>query len=289
MPKLSKGLPYFNLNTDLDDDKRIKLLKAEFGIKGFGIWIELLRQIYADEGYFLEWDSDTKLLFASDVGESGGLVDEVIQGSVKRGLFDESVFNQFSVLTSKHIQEKYFNAIKRRETDIEVDTRYLVIPEDVPIIAGNVNIKLLNVNIKKQSRVEKSKVEKSKPDNAGARGEPPDGEDLPGHVKGCPIPAPLQVEGFTQRYQEFCEYLETEKKQTISIRRVESHFRRLIELQEEGNPPLAVMDQTMNAGNKSFYPLKDRKFKNQDDGPTNSDEIVRNTIEQVSKLTFEDA
>lgn len=161
MPKISKGLEYFNIDTDINSDMRVKLLRAEFGIKGFGIWVQLLVQIYADEGYFMKWDNDTKLLFASDVGESGGLVDEVVKGSVKRGLFDESVFNQFSVLTSKHIQEKYFDAIKRRTSEVPIIEEYLVIPKNADIINDNVNIKGLNVNKKTQSRVEESRVEES--------------------------------------------------------------------------------------------------------------------------------
>lgn len=167
MPKIKKGLEYFDLDTDINSDMRIKLLRAEFGIKGFGIWVHLLIQIYADEGFFMRWDSDTKLLFASDVGESGGLVDEVVKGSVKRGLFNQSVFDQFGVLTSKHIQEKYFNAIKRRTSETQVDSKYLVIPLNSDIIKGNDNIKLLNVNIIKQSRVEKSKEEESREDDVG--------------------------------------------------------------------------------------------------------------------------
>ena len=160
MPKLSNGLEYFDIQTNIMDDKRIKLLKAEFGITGFGIWVELLRQIYADEGYFLLWDKDTQILFADDVGQSGGLVDEVVKGSVRRGLFHEPVFNQFKVLTSKHIQEKYFKAIKRRSTEVEIDGRFLVIDRNTDIISGNVNIKLLNVDIKIQRREEKRKEEK---------------------------------------------------------------------------------------------------------------------------------
>lgn len=157
MPKIKKGLEYFSLHTDLNNDMRIKLLRAEFGIKGFGIWVQLLLQIYADEGYYLEWDNDTKLLFANDVGVSGGLVDEVINRVVKRGLFNEDIFTQFSVLTSLHIQEQYFSAIKRRTSDIEVDPRFLLISRNSDIIKGNVNIKVLNVDRKKQSRGEESK------------------------------------------------------------------------------------------------------------------------------------
>lgn len=167
MPKIKKGLEYFDVDTDINNDMRVKLLRAEFGIKGFGIWVQLLIQIYADEGYFMKWDNDTKLLFASDVGESGGLVDEVVRGSVKRGLFDESVFDQFSVLTSKHIQNKYFNAIKRRTTETRVDSKLLVISADDDAIKGNDNITLFNVNKTEQSRVEKSKVKKSKEEDVG--------------------------------------------------------------------------------------------------------------------------
>jgi len=174
VPKIKKGLEYFDIDTDVNSDMRVKLIRAEFGIKGFGIWIQLLVQIYGDEGYFMKWDKDTKLLFASDVGETGGLVDEVVNGLVKRGLFDKSVFDSFGVLTSKHIQEKYFNAIKRRESDLQVDARYLVISRDESIIKRNVNIKLLNVDRIKQSRVEQSKVN-TPPPRGRPREEPEDG------------------------------------------------------------------------------------------------------------------
>src|SRR5690625_3257802 len=157
----SKGIPYFSLHTDLLSDRRVKLLRAEFGIKGFGIWIDLLIQIYADEGYFLKWDDETKLLFASDVGESGNLVDEVVKGSVKRGLFDKSVFDQFKVLTSKRIQETYLNAIKRRTTETEIDARFLCLPPSADIISGNVNISHKNVDRSTQSIVDEKKEEES--------------------------------------------------------------------------------------------------------------------------------
>ena len=174
MPKIKKGLEYFDMDTDVNTDMRVKLIRAEFGIKGFGIWIQLLVQIYGDEGYFMKWDKDTKLLFASDVGETGGLVDEVVNGLVKRGLFNKSVFDSFGVLTSKHIQEKYFNAIKRRESDLQVDARYLVISRNESIIKRNVNIKLLNVDRTEQSRVEQSKVN-TPPPRGRLREEPDDG------------------------------------------------------------------------------------------------------------------
>jgi len=168
MPKLGNGLDYFQLQTNMNDDQKLELLEAEFGIKGFGIWVKILRKIYADEGWFMRWNKDTKLLFAKRVGEPGSFVDEVVKGSVRRGLFDESVFDQFNILTSKHIQEHYFASITRRSTDMEVDPRFLVISEDEHMIRGNANIKMLNANISTQSRVEESRVDNIQ-HNVGAR------------------------------------------------------------------------------------------------------------------------
>lgn len=172
MPKLSRGLDYYDMDTSFLQDRRVKLFKAEFGMKGLGIWVYLLAQIYGDEGYYMVWDNDTRLLFASDVGESDDLLEEVVKGLVRRGLFNETVFNSFNVLTSKHIQEKYFYAIKRRSTDTEVDARYLVIPLNDNLIQGNVNIKLLNVNIKIQRREEDRKEENSREESTPAQDGP---------------------------------------------------------------------------------------------------------------------
>lgn len=261
MPKVSKGLPYFTLDTDLASDKRVKLLKAEFGIKGFGIWVELLRQIYADEGFFMKWDKDTKLLFASDVGESGGVVDEVVNGLVKRGLFNESVFSRFEVLTSKHIQEKYFDAIKRRSSDLEVDARLLVIDTDADIIKGNVNIKLLNVNIKTQSRVEKSKVEESR--RAPVREESPGGYSK---INNTPLPEAFQNKKFVDQYRKYMEYMKTAKWSTVvTPAKTEQDVIELFRLFQQGNDPVAVIRQTIIGDNKSFYPLKEREFNKQKD------------------------
>jgi hypothetical protein len=75
-------------------------------------------------------------------------------------------------------------------------------------------------------------------------------------VNGCPIPEPLQVEGFKERYESYLAYLKETHKLTPSIQSVESNYRKLIELKQAGNDPLKVMDQTMNAVNKSFYELR---------------------------------
>ncbi|MDZ7658050.1 hypothetical protein [Fodinibius sp.] len=80
-------------------------------------------------------------------------------------------------------------------------------------------------------------------------------------TRGVPVPEPLQIEGFVERYEEYWDYMMESRKMRSSLSMVESQFRRLIELKEKGNDPLKVIEQTINAGNKSFYPLKDQEFE----------------------------
>ena len=75
---------------------------------------------------------------------------------------------------------------------------------------------------------------------------------------GVPVPdALLDSEDFCKRFESYWAYLEETRNLRPSIYQVEANFRSLIELKKKGNDPLKVIDQTINAGNKSFYPLKE--------------------------------
>ncbi len=160
--KKLKGLQYFPVDVDIFEDKKMLLLLAEFGTKGESILFRLLCLIYRN-GYYYKYTEDDNLLIANRVGNgvTSALVDEVVKGLVRRSFFDEGVFNQFGVLTSKGIQERFFEAIERRK-EVIVDKEWLL----VPLSSTKCNIKyrsdVQNVDIGTQSKVEKSKVEKSK-------------------------------------------------------------------------------------------------------------------------------
>lgn len=174
-----KGLDYFSLDVDIEQDQKIELIEAEFGLKGFAILIKLFLRIYGDEGYYMKWNNDTQLLLAKRVGEPGSFVGEVVSGSVRRGLFDKSVFDQFGILTSIAIQERYFNAVKRREK-VEIVSEYLLIDVNEYINLINVNINSINECDNSQSRVEESISNKK--NNARAGNEGPQQIDPPTDV-----------------------------------------------------------------------------------------------------------
>ena len=120
------GLDYFPLDCVLDD--KIELIEAEFGLSGFAIIIKLYQKIYAEQGYYCNFSSEVALLFARKNGVGANVVSEVIEASLKRGIFDRGLFKKYGILTSRGVQKRYFEAItKNRRKRIEVKEEYLLI------------------------------------------------------------------------------------------------------------------------------------------------------------------
>jgi hypothetical protein len=158
------GIDYFPLDVTLN--AKFELIEAEFGLTGFGVVVHLLQEIYGKAGYYIEWTEEVALLFARKVGLGGSVVSEIIEASIRRGMFDKEKYDKYHVLTSKGIQERYFEAVSRRKT-LEVDYNILLVDvakilPNAYISAKNVNIFPKNADIERQSKVEKSRVEKSK-------------------------------------------------------------------------------------------------------------------------------
>lgn len=158
------GIDFFPLDVALDT--KFELIEAEYGLTGFGVIVHLLQEIYGKAGYYIEWTNEVALLFARKIGLGGSVVSEIVEASVRRGMFDQKIYEKYHVLTSHGIQKRYFEAVSRRKV-LEVDANILLVNcaqicPNADIRAKNVNILSKNADISKQSKVEKSKVEKSK-------------------------------------------------------------------------------------------------------------------------------
>ena len=166
---MKSGLDYFPLDVTLDS--KMELIEAEFGLAGFGVVVKLLQEIYGKHGYYIEWTNEVALLFSRKVGEGGSVVSEIVEASVRRGMFDQKLYDEFRILTSRGVQKRYFEAVSRRK-GVEVEEHILLVDpaifcENVNIRRKNVNISDENVDILKQRKEEKSRekkrrVEKSK-------------------------------------------------------------------------------------------------------------------------------
>lgn len=108
------GLDYFPFDVDFFEDEKIVAIAGEFGIKGEITAIKLLCAIYRN-GYFIEWSEMMQMkMLKSLPGVSVELLNSIVTRLVKWGFFDETLFSSTSVLSSRGIQTRYFQAINRR-------------------------------------------------------------------------------------------------------------------------------------------------------------------------------
>ncbi len=160
---MTEGIPYFPLDVHLDD--RFELIEAEFGLVGFAVIVKLFQKIYGGNGYYSEWNDDVALLFSRKNSVGGSVVSEIVSASIKRGIFDKTLYEKYRILTNKTIQERYFEAIKRR-SKVKIKEEYLLVKvthlgENVNNSSQNVNNSEENVYNFKQSKVKERKVKES--------------------------------------------------------------------------------------------------------------------------------
>ena len=141
------GLDYFPMDVHMDE--KLELIEAQFGVKGFAVVVKLWQRIYAERGYYGEWDEDIALVFSAKLnGLNANAVSDILSAAIRRGLFDRDLFKKYGILTSSGIQKRYFEAVGRRER-VEVIQEYLLIP--CGVLPKNVNIKSISADINRVS------------------------------------------------------------------------------------------------------------------------------------------
>lgn len=168
MPRpIKNGVDYFPLDVHLDE--KFELIEAEFGLTGFAVVVKLLQRIYGQDGYYCEWNDEVALLFGKRIGLGGSAVSEIVSASIRRGLFDQTLYDRYQILTSAGIQKRYFEAVARRKV-VNVEAAYLLVevtqvPENVHINRVNVDINPENVCNNPQTKENKTKGKKIREKN----------------------------------------------------------------------------------------------------------------------------
>ena len=155
------GLDYFELDCQMEE--KVRLIQAEYGLKGFAVFVKLLQKIYGERGYYCEWTQDSELLFMSENGLDSGclqLLREIVSACIRRNIFSERLYKEYGILTSSGVQKQYLKATVKREV-VDLKKEYLLI--SVPQNRTNVVINSIsstgnsiNDGINAHSRVEKS-------------------------------------------------------------------------------------------------------------------------------------
>ena len=164
-----EGLEYFPIVTSFDD--KINLIIAEFGPEGLGIIIGLFQRIYIN-GYYVNWNEDTLMLFATKhVNAEITRVNVVLTKCLQRNIFNEELYSKYGILTSRGIQKQYLKVCKdSRRKSVQFIKEYClvvnneltkVITELISIITEETPE---NVVLSTQRKEKKRKVKDSKED-----------------------------------------------------------------------------------------------------------------------------
>lgn len=164
--KEKRGLDYYNIETDIFQNRKIRRLLKAFGAKGYLVYSYLITEIYRDKGCFLEWDENTAFDVSDALNEKQSLVSEIVSYCCNTGLFNKELFKNENVLTARNIQEfwvKVSKSAKRKCSD--VDVRFNLVSSIGTLKAEESTLKTefktVNREESTQSKVKESKVKKS--------------------------------------------------------------------------------------------------------------------------------
>lgn len=153
---VKNGLDYFPLDVGIFDDELIEGISGEFGIKGELAVVKLLCAVYK-KGYFVVWNDLMQAKIAKQIQGSKDLANQIVARLVEWGFFDKNLFDSAKVLTSVNIQNRYFEATKRRK--LQKPSRYVI------NVSINEEATGINVDINTQSKSNKTKLNKNNDDD----------------------------------------------------------------------------------------------------------------------------
>lgn len=155
------GLDYFELDCQMEE--KVRLIQAEYGLKGFAVFVKLLQRIYGENGYYCEWTQDSELLFMSENGLDSGclqLLREIVSACIRRNIFSERLLKEYGILTSSGVQKQYLKAtVKREVVDLKKEYLLISVPENRKnVVINSISSYGNSINgvINTQSREEKS-------------------------------------------------------------------------------------------------------------------------------------
>lgn len=163
--KLKQGLNYFPFDVSFFSDIKVRKLIKYQGGESITVYTCLLCNIY-ENGYYIQWDSELPFIISEITGYEEDYISEVIKSCLKIDLFSEKIYQEFGVLTSVGIQNRYEFICKQAKRKSEIKLFNLLISEDTPIYSEEINDNSedtpINSGKSAQSKVKEIKENKSK-------------------------------------------------------------------------------------------------------------------------------
>jgi len=130
-----QGIDYFPLDCQFDDQVEMYLLEKE--AIGLAVLIVTWQIIYSNEGYYTTNGRDLFLLIKKRVNASIKEIKDCISACLDRNIFNKTLFNKYGILTSKGVQERFFEAAKRKKS-VRYNPDYIV--KEVKVSSNAVKI-----------------------------------------------------------------------------------------------------------------------------------------------------
>ena len=233
-----QGIDYFPLDVYLDN--KFKFLEIKFGLEGFAIIIKIFQKIYAN-GYWCNFNEDEQLLFSYDIKVDINRIRAIINEAITRDIFDKNLFDTYQILTSKGIQKRYKEIVKRRK-DVEIVPEYLLINGDFGVS------RVFNACKSTQSKAKERKVKESKEKESKVD-------------KTSYLSISKQIEEFTEDKElkevlkEFVEMREKIKKKLTNYA-FYLILRKLSRLSANTNTQIEILNQSIQNSWQDVYALK---------------------------------
>lgn len=129
---IKNGLEYFPCEVGMFSDIKVrKLIKYHSG-KSVTVYTSLLCCIYRD-GYFMRWDLESPFIIAEITGFDETFIKEVVRCCLTVELFDQKLFDEYSVLSSRGIQKRYSEICKILKRKAKVSEFKLISPEEMKV------------------------------------------------------------------------------------------------------------------------------------------------------------
>lgn len=162
----AKGVEYFPLDVGFLSDLKIRKIMLSCGASSIAVLIYIFATIYRDEGYFMNVKDDDIALIALDTNLDTDYVKNVINRACEVGLFSFRIYDNFRVLTSEGIQNRYLKITERRKS-VKINADINLVNVDMMCTETRVNVAETIVNVAEtpvnvykstQSKVKESKV-----------------------------------------------------------------------------------------------------------------------------------
>ena len=176
---IKEGLSYFPLDVDSDYDDKFQLIESLYGPTGFASVVKVFMKIYS-AGYYYKWEEKEQILMAKRIGIDSNVLNNIISDCVKYELFNEKLFNNFSILTSNGIQKRFFTAVGKRKVGVIIEEFLLIDREETLSLCPKMTFKRVIQDKTEvvhgetrviqesstQSKVKETKVDKTKVNNS---------------------------------------------------------------------------------------------------------------------------